>query len=104
MANTTRIRARRNGRQIEILALVKHPMEAGPAEQPADYGTGPSPFIESMAFMLNDRVIAVADLGPNIDSNPLTGIAVSGAVTGDRVSVAWTDSGGGSGSAEATVT
>ncbi|MGB7931971.1 MAG: thiosulfate oxidation carrier complex protein SoxZ [Gammaproteobacteria bacterium] len=103
MTNITRIRARKNGDRTVILALVKHPMETMKAEHAPGNATGPARFIEKMTFLLNGQVVAVADLGPNVDANPLTGISVSGATSGDTVSVAWTDSGGSSGAAETTV-
>jgi len=52
---------------------------------------------------MNGRAIAEAELGPATDDNPLTGISVAGAQSGDRVAVAWTDSEGESGGAESTI-
>lgn len=96
MAYVTKIRTRSIGDHTRILVLVKNSSSSG-----RDSRTGP--FIERITFTMNGRAIAEAELGPATDDNPLTGISVAGAQSGDRVAVAWTDSEGESGGAESTI-
>jgi len=87
----------------EVLVLAKHPMETG---QRKDKKTGevvPAHFIQTMVFALNGSQFAQANLSQGVSANPLVGVMVNGANSGDKISVSWTDNKGESESAEATV-
>ncbi len=99
MASNTRIRARMKRDHTEILVLVKHPMHTKLRPDETNKGH----FIERMNFSLNEKTVAMAELGPNIEENPMIGISVKSAKEGDRVSVRWIDTAGVSGEAETEV-
>ena len=87
----------------QVLCLVNHPMETG---QRKDSKTGeliPAHYIEIMTFQLNGNTVAEVILGQGVSKNPLSGIEISGANSGDTISVSWTDNLGESGGAETTV-
>jgi sulfur-oxidizing protein SoxZ len=56
-----------------------------------------------MEFALNGTVVAQANLGAGVSKNPLIGIAIAGASSGDTVSVSWIDNKGEGDSAETVV-
>lgn len=91
MTISTKIRLLQKGEVARVLVLVNHPMQAGNG-QAANY-------IERMVFELNDIRVAETRLGPGVDENPLTGIAVGPVRAGDRTVVRWSDNRGGNGSA-----
>ncbi len=100
MAKLTRLRVRAENGRTKILVLVKHPMETGSRLDEETKTPFPAHFIEQMRFEINGRVVAEAHLGPGVAPNPLTGIAISNARSGDRVTVHWIDNRGESDSAE----
>jgi sulfur-oxidizing protein SoxZ len=100
MTKLTRIRARRNGERTEILVLVKHPMNGTRRAGAADEAQDPGYYIREMTFTLNGRAVAVAELGPGVADDPLTGVAVTGARAGDKLAVSWSDNLGATGGAE----
>ncbi|MEJ2455273.1 MAG: thiosulfate oxidation carrier complex protein SoxZ [Candidatus Thiodiazotropha sp.] len=96
----TKLRIRRDDRNTSVQALVTHPMLAGDA-QAGDSQAGH--FIARVRFSLNDEQVAEAHLGPDVASQPITGIQLPRANPGDRVAVEWTDNVGISGHAESPV-
>jgi hypothetical protein len=52
---------------------------------------------------LNGTPVAQANLAQGVSKNPLIGVSLSDAKSGDKVSVNWIDNTGGTGSVEATV-
>lgn len=101
MEKLTKLRVRKSGTRSEVMALVKHPMEMGlrwddETRQEANY-------IEKMIFELNGVVVAEARMGPGVAEDPLTGISLKKAQSGDKVAVSWIDTRGDTGSAETTI-
>ena len=103
MAKLTKLRVREEGGRTKILVLVKHPMETGSRPDEETRTPLPAHYIEQMRYEINGRLVAEARLGPGVASNPLTGIAISNAQSGDRVTVHWIDNRGESDSAETLV-
>jgi sulfur-oxidizing protein SoxZ len=87
----------------EVLVLAQHPMETGQRKDSATGELIPAHFIKTMEFSLNGTVVAQAILGQGVSKNPLIGITLNGAKSGDTVSVSWVDNKGESDSAETTV-
>lgn len=102
MAGTTKIRARPKDGSTEVMVLVNHPIETGLRIDPKTQEKIPAHFIQSMTFALNDKVVAVADLGTGISKDPLITVLVN-AKPGDKIKVVWTDNKGESGGAETVV-
>ena len=103
MAKLTKIKTRSRGGLVEVLALVNHPMETGRRKNKKTKELIPPHYIQQMTFELNGKAVAEASLGPGVSKNPLTGVALKSAKSGDKVKVSWTDNKGESGSAETTV-
>lgn len=99
----TKMKIKSVGDKHQVLVLVNHPMETG---QRKDKKTGkaiPAHYIETLTFEHNGKVIAEASLGPGVSKNPLIGVELKDAKSGDKVKVTWTDNNGESGGSETTV-
>jgi sulfur-oxidizing protein SoxZ len=100
----TKIRTKTQDGVTDVLVLMSHPMETGLRPDPKDKEKKiPAHFIEKVTFTLNGKEVAIADLGPAVSSDPLVGIKLKGAKTGDKLKVTWSDNMGESGSGEATI-
>lgn len=100
----TKIRTKTHGGVTDILVLVEHPMETGQRPDPKDKSKKiPAHYIQKMNFSLNGKEVASTDLGPAVSKDPLVGIKLKGAKSGDKIKVNWTDNQGKSGGGEATV-
>lgn len=103
MANSTKLRLRRQNGKIEVLVLVNHPMETGQRQHKTTKDPIPANYIQTMTIELNGMTVAEANLGPGVAKNPLTGIELNGVESGDRVTTKWTDNKGQSGVGEVVV-
>ncbi len=103
MSRQTRIRTKTQDGATEVLVLVNHPMETGQRVDPKTKEKVPAHFIQKMAFTLNGKEVAVADLGVAVSKDPLVGVKIKGAKAGDKVKVTWSDNKGESNSADAVV-
>jgi sulfur-oxidizing protein SoxZ len=56
-----------------------------------------------MTFELNGVAVAEARMGPGVAEDPLTGISLKKAKSGDKVSVSWIDTRDETGSAETII-
>ena len=102
MATKMKIKKSKDG-GYQILVLAKHPMETGNRKDKKTGKKIPKHFIQTMTFHLNGTPVAQANLSQGVSKNPLIGVSLSGANSGDKVSVNWIDNTGGTGSVEATV-
>ena len=102
MATKMKIKTGKTGGH-DVLVLAKHPMETGNRKDKKTGELIPAHYITTMVFSHNGTEVAQANLGPGISANPLIGINVTGAASGDKISVMWTDNKGASESAEASV-
>lgn len=103
MAFVTKMKIKKGADGHDILCLVKHPMETGLRKDKKTGEAIPAHFIEIMTFQLNGNTVAEAILGQGVSKNPLIGVSVRDAKSGDKVTVAWSDNKGESGGVEATV-
>ena len=99
----TKIKARKKGNATEILVLVQHPMETGNRKDKKTKKLIPANFIQTMIFSVNGKTVADASLGVGVSKNPLVGIRVKNAKSGDKINVSWKDNMGKTGSAKTTV-
>ena len=103
MEFVTKMKIKKGADGHDVLCLVKHPMETGLRKDKKTGELVPAHFIQIMTFQVNGATVAEAILGQGVSKNPLIGIGVKGANSGDKVTVAWTDNMGESGAAETTV-
>lgn len=103
MSRQTRIRTKPADDATEVLVIVSHPMETGQRTDPKTKEKIPAHWIQKMTFTLNGKEVAVADLGIAVSKDPLVGIKIKGAKTGDKVKVTWSDNLGESNDAETVV-
>lgn len=103
MAFVTKMKIKKAGDGHDVLCLVKHPMETGLRKDSKTGELIPAHFIEIMTFQLNGKTVAEAILGQGVSKDPLIGVNIKGAKSGDQVTVVWNDNKGESGGAEATV-
>jgi len=87
----------------EVMVLAKHPMETGLRKDKKTGEKVPAHFIQTMEFAVNGETVAQANLGAGVSKNPLIGIAIPNAKSGDKVTVSWVDNKGESDSAEKAV-
>jgi len=99
----TKIKARAKGDVTEILVLVQHPMETGSRKDSKTKKVIPAHFIQTLNFALNGKSVADVSMGTGVSKNPLVGIQVKGAKSGDKITVSWKDNKGESDTAESTV-
>ena len=78
-------------------------METGQRKDSKSGELIPAHYIEIMTFQLNGNTVAEVILGQGVSKNPLIGIEIAGANSGDTVSVSWTDNQGETGAAELAV-
>lgn len=88
----------------DILVLAKHPMETGNRKDAATGQTIPAHYITTMEFSINGEAIAHAHLSPGISVNPLIGLRIANAASGDVIGVTWLDNQGETDSVEERVT
>jgi len=103
MEKLTKLRIRKSGARTEVMVLVKHPMETGSRWGDESRQPVQADYIEKMSFELNGVVVAEVHMGPGVAQDPLTGISLKKAKSGDKVSVSWIDTRGESGSTETII-
>ena len=99
----TKIKARAKGDATEILVLVQHPMETGTRKDKKTKKVIPAHFIQTLNFAVNGKNVAVDVLFARVAKNPLVGIRVKGAKSGDKIKVSWKDNKGETGGADSAV-
>jgi sulfur-oxidizing protein SoxZ len=103
MAREMKIRTRIQEGQVEILALVNHPMETGLRKDKANGKPIPAHYIRELQLEHNGKLVVDVKLGIGVSENPLLGFRSTTARNGDKIKVSWKDNQGESGSAEAVV-
>ncbi len=98
-----KIRTRKQEDQVEILVLIKHPMETGLRKDKKTGQKIPPHFIQKIVLEHNGKVTATVDSGFGISEDPLLGFRLPAAKNGDKIKVFWSDNKGESGVMETTV-
>lgn len=91
MTDPIKIRAALHGDLAEIRVLLQHPMETGQRKDEAGQLIA-AHFIKNFAVSLNAQPLIDGQLNTAIAKNPLFAFKARGIKSGDRLSVAWTDS------------
>ncbi len=99
----TKIKARKKGNATEILVLVQHPMETGSRKDKKTKKVIPAHFIQTLNFTINGKTVADVAMGIGVSKNPLVGIRVKNAKSGDKIEVSWKDNKGETGGAKTAV-
>ncbi|MEA1890226.1 MAG: thiosulfate oxidation carrier complex protein SoxZ [Pseudomonadota bacterium] len=99
----TKIKARKKGNATEILVLVQHPMETGSRKDKKTKKEIPAHFIQTLNFAINGKSVADVAMGIGVSKNPLVGIRVKNAKSGDKIEVSWKDNKGETGGAKTAV-
>jgi sulfur-oxidizing protein SoxZ len=99
----TKMKIKSAGDRVQVLVLANHPMETGTRKDKKTGEMIPAHFIQKMIFEHNGKVVAEANLSQGVSKNPLIGIELAGAKSGDAVKVSWSDNKGESGGAEGAV-
>ena len=101
---STKMKIKKNktgGRDVMVLA--KHPMETGLRKDKKTGEKIPAHYTRTMDFAVNGAVVAQANLGAGVSKNPLIGMSMAGAKSGDTISATWTDNKGETGTVEKAV-
>jgi len=98
-----KVRTRMQDGQVEVLALITHPMETGQRVDKKTKEKIPAHFIQRITLEHNGKAVLVADTGVAVSEDPLLAFRLKSAKKGDKIKVAWSDNKGGSGSHEAEV-
>ena len=99
----TKIKARKKGNATEILVLVQHAMETGSRKDKKTKKVIPAHFIQTLNFTINGKSVADVAMGIGVSKNPLVGIRVKNAKSGDKIEVSWKDNKGETGGANTAV-
>ena len=102
MAEPMKIRATQKGDGADVRVLVLHPMETGQRKD-SNGGLVPMHFIQQLSIQHNGKTVLEAHWSQGIARNPLLGLRLKRAKTGDRISVSWTDNRGDQRTDEATI-
>ncbi|MEN8711137.1 MAG: thiosulfate oxidation carrier complex protein SoxZ [Arenicellales bacterium] len=99
----TKIKARAKGDVTEILVLVQHPMETGQRKDKKTAKLIPAHFIQTMNIAVNGKSVADVSMGTGVSKNPLVGVQVKGAKSGDKIKVTWKDNKGETGGGDSAI-
>lgn len=94
MAETIKVRVRREGDRAEVKCLIVHPMETGLRKDPQTGATVPRHHITRISFANNGRTVLVVHCSTAVAKNPYLDFSFQEARAGDRFSVEWVDTRG----------
>jgi sulfur-oxidizing protein SoxZ len=94
MADTIKLRVRREGDRAGVKCLIVHPMETGLRKDPLSGAVVPRHHITRIAFARNDRAVLVAHCSTAVARNPYFEFSFDGGRAGDLFSVEWVDTRG----------
>jgi sulfur-oxidizing protein SoxZ len=103
MAEPMKIRARVSGDEVDVKALMNHPMETGQRKDPKTGEKVPVHFIQNVTATLNGKTVLDAQWSQAISKNPFLGFKVKGGKVGDKLAITWTDNKGDKRTDEVTV-
>lgn len=102
MAGGVKIRAKVSGDNVQVKALMSHPMETGQRKDKKGEKI-PAHFIKEVTIESGGKVLMKANWGPAVSKNPYVSVRVTGPQKGDMIKVSYVDNQGESGSAEGEV-
>jgi len=99
---TIKIRAKDKGGEVEVKAIITHPMETGLRKDKSGNLIS-AHFIQEVVAKLNDTVVMTAYWGVSISQNPYLSFKIKGAKKGDQVQLSWVDNKGETDSASTAI-
>jgi sulfur-oxidizing protein SoxZ len=93
MPEPIRIRATLHGDIADVRVRMAHPMETG-LRKDGDGKLVPIHYIRSFTVRLNGSVVFEGETSQALSRNPVFGLKLKGAKTGDKLAVTWQDSRG----------
>jgi len=102
MAGKTKMRAKAKDGVVSVKALMSHPMETGLRKDKKTGEKIPAHHITKVTVSKGDTSLMTAHWSGSISKNPMLSFEYAGAA-GDKLTLAWMDNQGGTGSAEAEV-
>jgi sulfur-oxidizing protein SoxZ len=102
MSVPTKIRATASGNVTEVKILMSHPMETG-LRKGSDGKPIPANFIRNVSVTIGGKTYLDAQFGVGVSKDPFLMFRARGARPGDKIVVAYEDSSGSTGTAEAVV-
>ena len=103
MADPMRMRVIRKGEVADVKMLVFHPMETGYRKSPVNGEIIPKHFIKTLQARHNGELVLETEWSRSVSRNPFLHFRLLNAKAGDKITVAWEDNFGETGSGEATV-
>ena len=103
MANSIKMRIRKNGDEVIVKALIKHPMETGRKVDPDTGETIPAHFIQTVIGEYDGRKVFTAYWGTGVSENPFISFKFKGGEESKMVKLSWFDNQGASDSLEVPI-
>jgi sulfur-oxidizing protein SoxZ len=98
-----RMRITRKGDVADVKMLIFHPMETGYRTNKVTGETIPKHFIKTLQAMHNGTTVLEAEWSRSVSRNPFLHFRLTGAKSGDKVTIAWQDNFEQTGGGEAIV-
>src|SRR3989304_3767702 len=86
-----KIRTRMQDGQVEVQALIYHPMETGQRTDPKTKDKIPAHFIRSITLEHNGKTVVEVNTGIGVSQDPLLGFRLKNAKNGDKLKISWRD-------------
>ena len=103
MASSIRVKTSMRDGLTTVRAIIRHPMHTGYEFDKEAGKLIPAHYIENVTVHHGEKIILQCDWGRAISANPYLSFMFTGAKTGDRLRIGWTDNLGGSDIVETTI-
>ena len=100
---TIKVRAKLEGAETTVKALIQHPMETGLVKDKKTGQLIPAHFIQEVTCDVNGTTVMTALWGAAVSKNPYLSFKFKGAKVGDTLKMSWVDNKGESDSIETKV-
>lgn len=92
-AGTIRVRMTRAGADLEVRALIEHPMETGRRKDETG-AVVPARYIETVSCTLDGEAVLTADWGPGVARNPSLSFTIRNIPGPSVLRIGWRDNQG----------
>ena len=100
MANSIKMRVRKDGDGVTVKALITHPMETGRRQDRDSGELVPAHFIQRVVCEYKDEKVFEAYWGTGVSRNPFVAFKFDGGEEGENITLTWVDNLGQSGRRE----
>ncbi len=91
MADSIKMRARKDGDGVTVKALITHPMETGRRRDRDSGELVPAHFIQRIVCEYKDEKVFEAYWGTGVSKNPFVAFKFDGGDKGENVTLTWAD-------------